>query len=78
MIEQRVRATERRPTSGGAASFIAIAATISALGLTFAGLLLLGEIAPDMQYETALAYLILIFVGLLASALLAKRYISKR
>ena len=58
---------------------VSIMASISALGLTSAGLLLLGEIAPQMQYETALPYLILIFcVGLLASAWLANRYISKR
>ena len=58
---------------------VSIVAIISALGLTFAGLLLLGEIAPEMRYETALPYLILMFcVGLLASAWLANRYISKR
>jgi hypothetical protein len=58
---------------------ISLVAVTSSLAATFAGLFLLGEVAPEMQYETALPYLLLIFfAGLLLSALIANRWMPGR
>ncbi|MBK9235441.1 MAG: hypothetical protein IPO19_04960 [Rhodoferax sp.] len=59
--------------------FVSIVAVASGLAASIAGLFLLGERAPELQYEKALPYVVLMFLaGSVFSALVADRCISEK